>query len=126
MEYDATELNKEIVNALIYCGVPANYVGYDYLKEGVRMAVEDPRVVHNMTKMLYPAIAEKFGETPSRVERGIRHAVERVFLELPPKYAEECFGGCIRFSRGKLTNSEFIAIIAERIREGIGPWKQTT
>ncbi len=97
-------------------GVPAHIKGYQYLREAIRLAVEDMEVINAVTKVLYPTVAKKFGTTPSRVERAIRHAIEvawdRGDLETLQKY----FGYTVSNAKGKPTNSEFIAMIADRLQ----------
>ena len=105
------------VTAIIHdIGVPAHIKGYQYLREAIIMAVEDMDVINAVTKILYPEVAKKFGTTASRVERAIRHAIEvawdRGDLETLQKY----FGYTVSNAKGKPTNSEFIAMIADRLQ----------
>ena len=97
-------------------GVPAHIKGYQYLRESIIIAVNDMDVINAVTKVLYPEVAKRFNTTPSRVERAIRHAIEvawdRGDLETLQKY----FGYTVSNAKGKPTNSEFIAMIADRIR----------
>ena len=104
------------VTAIIHdVGVPAHIKGYQYLREAILIAVDDMDVINAVTKVLYPAVAKKFGTTSSRVERAIRHAIEvawdRGDLETLQKY----FGYTVNGAKGKPTNSEFIAMIADRL-----------
>jgi len=104
------------VTAIIHeIGVPAHIKGYQYLREAIMIAVEDMDVINAVTKVLYPEVAKHFGTTPSRVERAIRHAIEvawdRGDLETLQKY----FGYTVNSAKGKPTNSEFIAMIADRL-----------
>ena len=104
------------VTAIIHeVGVPAHIKGYQYLREAICIAVDDMDVINAVTKVLYPAVAKKFGTTSSRVERAIRHAIEvawdRGDLETLQKY----FGYTVSNAKGKPTNSEFIAMIADRL-----------
>jgi len=104
------------VTAIIHdVGVPAHIKGYQYLREAICIAVNDMDVINAVTKVLYPAVAKKFGTTSSRVERAIRHAIEvawdRGDLETLQKY----FGYTVSNAKGKPTNSEFIAMIADRL-----------
>ena len=104
------------VTAIIHdVGVPAHIKGYQYLREAILIAVDDMDVINAVTKVLYPAVAKKFGTTSSRVERAIRHAIEvawdRGDLETLQKY----FGYTVNGAKGKPTNSEFIALIADRL-----------
>ena len=107
---------KNQVTAIIHeIGVPAHIKGYQYLREAILIAVDDSEVINAVTKVLYPAVAKRFGTTSSRVERAIRHAIEvawdRGDLETLQKY----FGYTVSNSKGKPTNSEFIAMISDRL-----------
>ena len=107
---------KNQVTAIIHeIGVPAHIKGYQYLREAIIIAVNDVDVINAVTKVLYPAVAKRFATTPSRVERAIRHAIEvawdRGDLETLQKY----FGYTVSNAKGKPTNSEFIAMIADRL-----------
>ena len=107
---------KSLVTSVIHeIGVPAHIKGYQYLREAILIAIEDMDMINAVTKALYPAVAERFGTTPSRVERAIRHAIEvawdRGDLEVLQKY----FGYTVSNTKGKPTNSEFIAMIADRL-----------
>ena len=108
-------LEKDVTDMIHEIGVPAHIKGYQYLREAIGLAVEDMEVINAVTKVLYPAVAKKFGTTASRVERAIRHAIEvawdRGDLETLQKY----FGYTVSNAKGKPTNSEFIAMIADRI-----------
>ena len=106
-----------MVTAIIHeIGVPAHIKGYQYLREGIILTVRNMEVINAVTKVLYPEIAKRFGTTPSRVERAIRHAIEvawdRGDLETLQKY----FGYTVNSAKGKPTNSEFIAMIADRLQ----------
>ncbi|MCI2106171.1 MAG: sporulation transcription factor Spo0A [Intestinimonas sp.] len=108
---------ESLVTAIIHeIGVPAHIKGYQYLREAIIMTVEDMDVINAVTKVLYPEVAKKFGTTASRVERAIRHAIEvawdRGDLETLQKY----FGYTVSNAKGKPTNSEFIAMIADRLQ----------
>ena len=109
-------LEREITAIIHEIGVPAHIKGYQYLREAISLAVEDMEVINAVTKVLYPAVAKKFGTTASRVERAIRHAIEvawdRGDLETLQKY----FGYTVSNAKGKPTNSEFIAMIADRLQ----------
>ena len=107
---------KNMVTAVIHeIGVPAHIKGYQYLREAIMIAVGDMDVINAVTKVLYPEVAKRFATTPSRVERAIRHAIEvawdRGDLETLQKY----FGYTVNGAKGKPTNSEFIAMIADRL-----------
>ena len=107
---------KNLVTSVIHeIGVPAHIKGYQYLREAIMIAVDDMEVINAVTKVLYPEVASRFDTTPSRVERAIRHAIEvawdRGDLETLQKY----FGYTVSNTKGKPTNSEFIAMIADRL-----------
>ncbi len=108
-------LETQVTGIIHEIGVPAHIKGYQYLRESIIMTVEDMDVINAVTKILYPEVAKKFGTTASRVERAIRHAIEvawdRGDLETLQKY----FGYTVSNSKGKPTNSEFIAMIADRL-----------
>jgi two-component system response regulator (stage 0 sporulation protein A) len=105
-----------VTNVIHEIGVPAHIKGYQYLRYAIIVAVEDMDVINSITKALYPQVAEAFSTTPSRVERAIRHAIEvawdRGDLETLQKY----FGYTVSNTKGKPTNSEFIALIADKLQ----------
>jgi two-component system response regulator (stage 0 sporulation protein A) len=109
LEQDVTDMIHEI-------GVPAHIKGYQYLREAIMMAVEDPGMISSITKILYPTIAKRFQTTPSRVERAIRHAIEVAWSRGRMETLDGLFGYTVDTGKGKPTNSEFIALIADRIR----------
>ncbi len=114
-EPERQRLERQITGIIHEIGVPAHIKGYQYLRDAIGLAVEDMEVINAVTKVLYPTVAKKFGTTASRVERAIRHAIEvawdRGDLETLQKY----FGYTVSNAKGKPTNSEFIAMIADRI-----------
>ena len=116
-ERDYKRLNLESqVTAIIHeVGVPAHIKGYQYLRDAILITINDMDVINAVTKVLYPEVAKRFGTTASRVERAIRHAIEvawdRGDLETLQKY----FGYTVSNAKGKPTNSEFIAMIADRL-----------
>ena len=111
-----TSLESQVTAIIHAVGVPAHIKGYQYLREAIIIAVNDMDVINAVTKVLYPEVAKRFGTTPSRVERAIRHAIEvawdRGDLETLQKY----FGYTVSNAKGKPTNSEFIAMIADRLQ----------
>ncbi|MBR3807152.1 MAG: sporulation transcription factor Spo0A [Lachnospiraceae bacterium] len=109
LEKDVTEMIHEI-------GVPAHIKGYHYLREAIMMCVEDVDMLNAITKALYPEIAKKFQTTSSRVERAIRHAIEVAWSRGRMETLDSLFGYTINTGKGKPTNSEFIALIADKIR----------
>ena len=109
MELMVTEMIHQI-------GVPAHIKGYHYLREAILLSVEDPEIMNAVTKVLYPTVAKKFGTTPSRVERAIRHAIEVAWGRGELDTLNSLFGYTVNGGKGKPTNSEFIALIADKIR----------
>ena len=109
LEADVTEIIHEI-------GVPAHIKGYQYLRDAIIMSVTDMEMLNSITKILYPTIAEKYQTTASRVERAIRHAIEVAWSRGKMDTIDEMFGYTIHNGKGKPTNSEFIALITDRIR----------
>lgn len=118
-------INTEVViiRNLTNLGVPANLMGYEYLKFGLSKVLENPVIIRRMTKELYPAIAQEYGTTPSQVERAIRHAVEVMFDRVDPELLRKYFGNTISIKKDKPTNSEFLAQVAEHIRIELGAYK---
>lgn len=105
------------VTAIIHeIGVPAHIKGYQYLRDSIMLAVKEPDVINGVTKVLYPTVAKKNGTTASRVERAIRHAIEVAWDRGDVDVLNSYFGYTIHNLRGKPTNSEFIAMIADKIR----------
>ncbi len=109
-------LEALVTNVIHEVGVPAHIKGYQYLREAIMMVVNDIDVINQITKSLYPKIASKYNTTPSRVERAIRHAIEVAWGRGEQKAVESIFGYTISASKGKPTNSEFIAMIADKLR----------
>lgn len=110
------DLEKDVTDMIHEIGVPAHIKGYQYLREAIIMAVEDPVMISSITKILYPTIAKKFQTTASRVERAIRHAIEVAWSRGRMETLDALFGYTINTGKGKPTNSEFIALISDRIR----------
>lgn len=109
-------LEIQVTEILHQIGVPAHIKGYHYLRDSIIMAVEDMDVLNAITKILYPSVAKKHQTTASRVERAIRHAIEVAWGRGKPDTLEELFGYTISNGKGKPTNSEFIALIADTIQ----------
>jgi len=109
-------LEALVTNIIHEVGVPAHIKGYQYLREAIIMVVKDIDVINQITKSLYPEIASRFKTTPSRVERAIRHAIEVAWGRGQADVVENIFGYTISASKGKPTNSEFIAMIADKLR----------
>ncbi len=111
-----SRIECEITEILHKVGVPAHIKGYYYLREAILMAIKDVSYLNQVTKRLYPEVAAKNGTTPSRVERAIRHSIEVAWERGDVDAIEYYFGGTINNLRGKPTNSEFIALIADSLR----------
>ena len=110
------DLEKDVTEMIHELGVPAHIKGYQYLREAIMMSVEDMDMLNSITKILYPSIAKNFATTPSRVERAIRHAIEVAWSRGKMETLDALFGYTINTGKGKPTNSEFIALIADKIR----------
>lgn len=110
------DLEKDVTDMIHEIGVPAHIKGYQYLREAIMMSVEDVEMLGSITKVLYPTIAKKYQTTPSRVERAIRHAIEVAWSRGRMETLDALFGYTINTGKGKPTNSEFIALIADKIR----------
>ena len=116
-----TKKNEENLEALVTnviheVGVPAHIKGYQYLREAIIMVVKNIDMINQITKQLYPEIAERYHTTPSRVERAIRHAIEVAWGRGQQATVERIFGYTVSAAKGKPTNSEFIAMIADKLR----------
>ena len=108
---------EEMVTSVIHeIGVPAHIKGYQYLREAIMIAVKDMDVINAITKVLYPQVAKTFATTPSRVERAIRHAIEVAWDRGDLETLQTFFGYTVSNTKGKPTNSEFIALIADRLQ----------
>ena len=115
-ELEERNLESDVTNFIHEIGVPAHIKGYQYLREAIIMSVRDMEMLNSITKILYPGIAKKYQTTPSRVERAIRHAIEVAWSRGKMDTIDELFGYTIHNGKGKPTNSEFIALIADKIR----------
>lgn len=109
-------LEAMVTNIIHEVGVPAHIKGYQYLRDGIMMVVENIEVINQITKQLYPDLAKKYKTTPSRVERAIRHAIEVAWGRGQLDAVESIFGYTVNANKGKPTNSEFIAMIADKLR----------
>ena len=105
-----------VTNIIHEIGVPAHIKGYQYLREAIIIAVEDMDVINAITKILYPQVAKTFQTTPSRVERAIRHAIEVAWDRGDLDTLQRFFGYTVSNTKGKPTNSEFIALIADKLQ----------
>ena len=109
-------LENRVTDMIHEIGIPAHIKGYHYLRDAIMMAVEDMDVLNAITKVLYPTVAKKHQTTASRVERAIRHAIEVAWSRGKLDTLDELFGYTVSNGKGKPTNSEFIALIADTIR----------
>ena len=117
IQYNSSQDVEIIVTKIFHqIGVPAHIKGYHYLREAIMMAIKDIDIINSITKQLYPSVAKKFDTTSSRVERAIRHAIEVAWDRGDVDILNSYFGYTIHNTRGKPTNSEFIALIADRLR----------
>lgn len=116
VQKEERNLEKDVTDMIHEIGVPAHIKGYHYLREAIMMCVQDVEMLNSITKILYPTIAEKFQTTSSRVERAIRHAIEVAWSRGRMETIDELFGYTINTGKGKPTNSEFIALIADKIQ----------
>ena len=106
----------QVTEIMHQLGVPAHIKGYQYLREAIMMTVRNSGLMSSVTKVLYPSVARKYKTTPSRVERAIRHAIEVAWDRGNVDVLSSYFGYTIQTSRGKPTNSEFIAMISDKLR----------
>ena len=112
----AADMEAQVTKIIHQIGVPAHIKGYQYLRTAILMTIEDNDIINSVTKVLYPTVAKKYGTTTSRVERAIRHAIEVAWDRGDIDTLNSYFGYTIQNSRGKPTNSEFIAMIADNLR----------
>ena len=110
------DMEAQVTKIIHQIGVPAHIKGYQYLRTAILMTIEDNDVINSVTKVLYPTVAKKYQTTTSRVERAIRHAIEVAWDRGDIDTLNSYFGYTIQNSRGKPTNSEFIAMIADNLR----------
>ena len=111
----ANTLDERISNIFISIGIPPHIKGYSYLREGIKMAVADPPIINNVTKGLYPVIGEKFATSASKVERAIRDAIEVAWNRGRIDAVNAIFGARVYIGTEKPTNSEFIALVADKL-----------
>ena len=109
-------LEVKVTNLIHEIGVPAHIKGYQYLRDGIMMVVNNIEIINQITKQLYPDLAKKYKTTPSRVERAIRHAIEVAWNRGQIETTQNIFGYTVNSNKGKPTNSEFIAMIADKLR----------
>ena len=113
---DSPDMEAQVTKIIHQIGVPAHIKGYQYLRCAILMAIDDSEIINSVTKVLYPSVAKKFATTTSRVERAIRHAREVAWDRGDVDTLNSYFGYTIQNTRGKPTNSEFIAMIADNLR----------
>ena len=109
MESRITQIMRDV-------GVPAHIKGYQYMRDAVLLVIDDIELISSVTKRLYPELAKSYNTTPIRVERAIRHAIEVAWTRGQVETIHELFGYTINTKKGKPTNSEFIAMIADKLR----------
>ncbi len=114
--YIERNLETDVTNIIHEIGVPAHIKGYQYLRDAIMMSVNDVEMLNSITKQLYPSIAKEHKTTPSRVERAIRHAIEVAWSRGKMDTIDELFGYTVSNGKGKPTNSEFVALITDKIR----------
>ena len=112
-EYDVETRVTDVIHTL---GVPAHIKGYSYLRRAIELCVAEPELLNLITKALYPRVARAFGTTASRVERAIRHAIEVAWDRGDIDVLQRYFGNTVSLDKGRPTNSEFIALVTDRIR----------
>ena len=110
------DIETQVTKIIHQIGVPAHIKGYQYLRTAIMMTIEDSDIINSVTKILYPSVAKKYATTSSRVERAIRHAIEVAWDRGDIETLNSYFGYTIQNNRGKPTNSEFIAMIADNLR----------
>lgn len=116
MSFSDADLELMITEIIHQIGVPAHIKGYTYLRESIMLAIKDVEIINSVTKTLYPTVAKHYSTTSSRVERAIRHAIEVAWDRGDVNVLNSYFGYTIHNSRGKPTNSEFIAMISDKLR----------
>ena len=114
--YGTRNLEADVTNVIHEIGVPAHIKGYQYLRDAIILVINDMEMLNSITKILYPTIAKKHQTSPSRVERAIRHAIEVAWSRGKMDTIDSLFGYTVSTGKGKPTNSEFIALIADKIR----------
>ena len=109
------KLDEKITNIFLTVGIPAHIKGYQFLREAIKMAVSDPHIINNITKKLYPGIAQVYNTTASKVERAIRHAIEVAWNKGKIENINDVFGLHVYDTHEKPTNGEFIALVADKM-----------
>lgn len=115
MAINEVDIETRITQIIHEIGVPAHIKGYRYMREAIMTVIKEPQIINSITKQLYPSVAKTFGTTPSRVERAIRHAIEVAWDRGDLEVLQKFFGYTVSNAKGKPTNSEFIAMIADQL-----------
>jgi two-component system response regulator (stage 0 sporulation protein A) len=115
-EPNIPDIETQVTKIIHQIGVPAHIKGYQYLRTAILLTIQDSDIINSVTKVLYPSVAKKYATTTSRVERAIRHAIEVAWDRGDVDTLNSYFGYTIQNNRGKPTNSEFIAMIADNLR----------
>ena len=113
---ESADLETLVTKIIHQIGVPAHIKGYQYLRSAIIMTIDNPELIGSITKQLYPSVAKAYGTTSSRVERAIRHAIEVAWDRGDIDVINSFFGYTVQSTRGKPTNSEFIALVADSLR----------
>ena len=109
-------METKVTGIIHKVGVPAHIKGYNYLRCAIIKSIIDTDIINSVTKELYPQVAKEYNTTPARVERAIRHAIEVAWMRGDADVLQSIFGYTVQSNKGKPTNSEFIAMIADRLR----------
>ncbi len=115
-DINSKEVIQYITKIMLSVGIPANLKGYRYIREAIKMTLEDVNKLQRITAELYPEIAKKFNTSATRAERAMRHAIEVAWARGNMDIIDEIFGYTIQTGKGRPTNSEFIAIISDKVR----------
>lgn len=113
---EQNSLHTDITNIISEIGIPAHIKGYKYIREAITLVYNNFGILGSVTKVLYPEVADKFHTTPSRVERAIRHAIEISWIRGKADTINQLFGYTVNISKCKPTNSEFIAMVADKLK----------
>jgi two-component system, response regulator, stage 0 sporulation protein A len=113
-------LEVEITNLMHEVGIPPHMTGYQYIREAITQTVNNSKTFTSITKVLYPEVAKRFSSTPQKVERAIRNSIESAWIRGNRSSIDSIFGYSINYERGKPTNSEFIAMMADKVRINLG------
>lgn len=121
---NTNDIEVQVTYMMRDIGIPPHMAGYQYLREAIMQSVNNSKVFGSITKVLYPSVAQKFNTTPQKVERAIRNAIESTWSRGNPDSIDTLFGYTINYSKGKPTNSEFIAMLADKVRISLNYQKQ--